>query len=150
MVDYTTYIQDRLDPQQVWHSDKARWNKNSYYITEIITMGFSAMIPVINLLPVQTKPVLSALLAGSVVVAAGIAKLGKFQENWLNYRALAEALEREKELCQHQIGDYAVAPEAREKLLIERVENMLASTTSQFLSIHRAEQTPPTPPRSIQ
>ena len=41
---------------------------------------------------------ISASLAALIVVASGIAKLCKFQENWLSFRTIAEALEREKEL----------------------------------------------------
>ena len=40
--------------------------------------------------------VLSAILGGIVVMAAAVGKLFKFHENWLHYRALAEALAREK------------------------------------------------------
>jgi hypothetical protein len=42
--------------------------------------------------------VFSAVLGGVVVVAASVGNLFKFHENWLQYRALIEALEREKEL----------------------------------------------------
>jgi hypothetical protein len=99
---------------------------------------------VVNLLELKHAPVISACFASVVVVATVIDKLCNFQENWRNFRALAEVLDREKELYQYKIGDYAVAPEVGEKLLIERVEHMLASTTSQFLSIHRAENIPKT------
>ena len=50
--------------------------------------------------------VLSAILGGIVVLAAAIGKLFKFHENWLHYRALAEAFAREKELYSAGAGDY--------------------------------------------
>jgi len=51
--------------------------------------------------------VLSAVLGGVVVVVASVGKLFKFHENWLQYRTLVEALEREKELYSVGAGDYA-------------------------------------------
>jgi hypothetical protein len=72
------------------------------------------------------------------LISAGLAKLFKFQENWLQYRAIAESLGREREMYSGKVGDYAVAAENAEALLIERVEGLLASTTSQFIATHRA------------
>ena len=38
----------------------------------------------------------SAVLGGVVIVAASVGNLFKFHENWLQYRTLVEALERER------------------------------------------------------
>jgi hypothetical protein len=140
------YLNDRIETQIKWHSEKATWNKAKYYLAEIITLVSGASIPVINVLDVFSDPsivrMLSASLAALGVIAAGISKLYKFQENWLNFRALAEAMRREKELYFYQVGDYGSQTDRRQKLLVERVENMLASATSQFVSIQRAEREP--------
>ena len=78
--------------------------------------------------------VLSAILGGVVVLAAAIGKLFKFHENWLHYRALVEALARERELYSVGAGDYAgVDHTGRDRLLVERVENLIANKTAQFL-----------------
>jgi hypothetical protein len=140
------YLDERIETQIKWHSEKANWNKTKYYLAEIITLGAGALIPVINVFDVLSNPnlirILSAALAALAVFSAGISKLYKFQENWLNFRALAEALRREKELYFYHVGDYESQTDRRQKLLVERVENMLASATSQFVSIQRAEREP--------
>lgn len=140
------YLTDRIQAQINWHSDKANRNKTHYYLAEIITLGAGALIPVINVFDVLSNPnlirILSAALAALAVFSSGISKLYKFQENWLNFRALAEALRREKELYSYHVGDYESQSDRRQKLLVERVENMLASATSQFVSIQRAEREP--------
>ena len=60
-------------------------------------------------------------------------------ENWLQYRTLVETLEREKELCSVGAGEYAEADEdGRNRLLVERVENILANTTSQFVETNQS------------
>lgn len=146
MIEDFEYLNERLEKQREWHSAKADWNKKRHYVTEVIMLGAVALIPVINVLGVTSQDwsrVLSVSLASVSVVSAGIGKLYKFQENWLSFRALAEALKREKELYLNQVGDYALENNRRQKILVERIENMLASTTTQFVAIHKAEQEKP-------
>jgi hypothetical protein len=136
------YLERRLEPQRKWHNEKAKWNKRRFYTVEVATLLAGAAIPVVNLW-VAGDPywagVLSAILGGVVVVAASVGKLFKFHENWLQYRALAEALERERELYSVGAADYTEADEAgRNRLLVERVESILASTTSQFIETHQS------------
>jgi uncharacterized protein DUF4231 len=78
--------------------------------------------------------VLSAILGGLVVMAAAVGKLFKFHENWLHYRALVEALARDKELYSVGAGDYVTLDGARcNPLLVERVEN------AQFIETHKRD-----------
>ena len=82
----------------------------------------------------------SAILGAVVVISAGIAKLFKFQDNWLQFRVVAEGFEREKELHAQKVGDYAINDEEKSNgLLVERVEALLTTTTMQFISIHRTK-----------
>jgi len=138
------YLERRLEPQRKWHNEKAKWNKRRFYTVEVATLLAGAAIPVVNLW-VAGDPywagVLSAILGGVVVVAASVGKLFKFHENWLQYRTLVEALEREKELYSVGAADYAELDEAgRNRLLVERVESILASTTSQFIETHQSSR----------
>ena len=72
-------------------------------------------------------------------MAVAVGKLFKFHENWLQYRALAEALEREKELYSVGAADYPKANGAgRNQLLVGRVENLIGNTTSQFIETQRS------------
>jgi hypothetical protein len=136
------YVERRLEPQRKWHNEKATWNKRRFYAVEVVTLLAGAAIPVVNLWLVHDAfwaGVLSAILGGVVVVAASVGKLFKFHENWLHYRTLVEALEREKELYSVGANDYAKADEAgRNRLLVERVENLIANTTSQFIETHQS------------
>lgn len=138
MSEPSDYLQRRVVTQREWHSVKATWNKRRYYGVEIMTLLAGAAIPVVNLWVADPR-VLSGILGGVIVVAAGVGKLFKFQENWLQFRTLAEALEREEELYKTGVADYAGADDARRGgLLVERVENILAGSVSQFIAMHRA------------
>jgi hypothetical protein len=138
------YINERIDDQIGWHSQKSKWNKQRYYFTEVVLLLSTALIPVINVFNILPNTsltrILSAVLGAVGVIASGVSKLYKFQENWLNYRALTEALRREKEFYVHQIGAYETAAERGKKILVVNVENLLASATSQFVSVHRSER----------
>jgi predicted membrane protein len=141
-----SYLNERLEKQLNWHSTRASHNKNKFYAVEVITLIAGALIPVINIVelpPTQQfwQRMGSALLAAIIVVTTGIGKLFKFQENWLTYRGLTEELEREKELYLNRVWQYAAASEEdRQKLLVERTESILSTTTSRFVSLHRAER----------
>jgi len=116
---------------------------------EVITLLSGAAIPVVNLWVVKDAylaGVLSAIFGGLVVVAAAVGKLFKFHDNWLHYRALVEALAREKELYSAGAGDYGAPLDeaSRKRLLVERVENLLASATSRFIETHRSDRDAPT------
>jgi len=145
------YINRRLESQRKWHSDQAGWNKKWFYTVEIITLVAGALIPIINVIDWPSGShvvrILSASLAAILVVAASLGRLYKFQENWLNYRGLTEALRREEEMYLNRVGEYGVlSDQERNRLLVERVEGILASTTTQYLTLHRAErERPPTP-----
>lgn len=52
MTEEFAYLDNRLEAQRKWHSDKAAWNRKRFYITEIITLVAGSMIPIIN---VRTK-----------------------------------------------------------------------------------------------
>jgi hypothetical protein len=137
------YLQRRLEPQEKWHDERARLNKRLFYTVEVATLLAGAAIPVVNLWAVKDAylaGVLSAILGGVVVMAAAVGKLFKFHENWLHYRALVEALAREKELYSVGAGDYATVDGAgRNRLLVERVENLIANKTAQFIETHKRD-----------
>ena len=137
------YLQRRLEPQEAWHDKRARLNKHLFYTVEVATLLSGAAIPVVNLWAVQDAHlagVLSAILGGAVVMAAAVGKLFKFHENWLHYRALVEALAHERELYSIGAGDYAKSDATRRnRLLVERVENLIANKTAQFIETHKRD-----------
>jgi hypothetical protein len=75
------YLERRLEPQEKWHEEKARWNKWLFYTMEVVTLLSGAAIPVVNLWVIKDAylaGVLSAILGGLVVVAAAVGKLSSF------------------------------------------------------------------------
>ena len=135
------YTERRVREQQDWHSQKAAWNRRRYYACEIATLLAGALVPVVNVVwttnDAWVARVLSAVLGSIVVIATGIAKLFKFQENWLQYRSIAEALGRERELYLGKVGAYGANGANPESLLVEHVEDLLVAGTSKFIATHQ-------------
>lgn len=140
------YLAQRLIPQREWHDRKAAVNKRRYYYTQLATLLAGATIPIVTLWAANNpywSGLLTAILGGVVVVAAAVEKLFKFQENWLLYRTVAEALAREEQLYQTGAAEYAGADEAaRKRLLAERAETVLSTTTSQYVATHKSTREP--------
>lgn len=139
------YVERRLDEQADWHSRKSKQNKRKYYLVEITTLFAGALIPIINIIEMDDhrRRLLSGVLASIGVVAVGISKLCKFQENWLTFRGVDEGLRREKELFLNCVGEYDLPSEPeRLRRLVARVEGTISTTTSQFIDLHRERQRP--------
>ena len=152
MTEEFEYLEDRIDNQQKWHSKKSTQNKQRFYFFEIITLVAGALIPVINVLDIVPDSWirwLSTSLAAIILISTGLGRLYKYQENWLNYRDLSEALKREKQFYLYEVGEYDMRSERkRQHTLVERVESILASATSQYFSLHRATSEEAQEPRS--
>ena len=74
----------------------------------------------------------------SVVLASTTAavKTFKFQENWLNYRTVAEALKKEKHYYNAGAIEYATT-ENKKQLFVERVEALISRENSLWMVVHR-------------
>jgi hypothetical protein len=62
-------------------------------------------------------------------------KIGQFGNLWRSYRLSAEVLEMELQLYAYESGPYAVAADKRDRLLVERTEQILAREAGDWRSI---------------
>jgi len=68
-----------------------------------------------------------------IVVLESLQSLYQLQSNWISYRATAEALKHEKFLWLAKAGPY-LNPETRNALFAERVESLLSTENSKWIS----------------
>jgi len=113
----------RLEDQLAWYSRQSEHHQRSYRFLKVVELLVAAAIPVSA--AAGASALAAGVLGGVVVVLEGAQQLFQFQQNWLGYRATAEALKREKFLYLAEAGPYAGTdrPLAR---LAERVEVLLA------------------------
>lgn len=140
-MDFEKYLTDRYRPQIEWYDTKSARNKTFYYIIQWSVIAVSAVIPVlISSLPVESKWITILL---SIILAIGTAglKTFKFQENWINYRTIAESLKKEFSYLQAGIGDYQNS-DNKSSLFVERVESLISRENTLWITIHQEKEKP--------
>ncbi|TCS64579.1 DUF4231 domain-containing protein [Primorskyibacter sedentarius] len=135
------YLEQRLNDQIEWYDRKSVSNQQAYKKLRLIEIIAAAMIPL--LAGYTDKHAYVAMVLGGlgliVAVLAGIIGLYRFQENWGEYRAIAESLKQEKFLFLAKAAPYD--GEKPFELLVTRVETMLRNETSGWTqSIRKATQ----------
>lgn len=138
------YIRERLDDQISWYGKKSSYNKLRFRICQLIVIVASAVIPIINLGiplfgsdPFQALGI-TAILGGVITIVTALSQMDAYFETWVLYRTTGETLKRERFLYINSAADYsALSGEAKNKLLVERVEAMLSSENSKFLSLQQ-------------
>lgn len=76
-----------------WYSRAATRSRRAYQILKMATLAGGAAVTV--LAAIAATAVLTASLAGAVVVMEGAQQLFQFHANWISYRAAAESLRQQ-------------------------------------------------------
>ena len=117
------YAWDRREDQLGWYGRKAQLNKDAFYRLKVAQILVAAAIPVAA--AAGATAWLVAATGATILVLEGLQQLFQFQQNWIGYRATAEALKHEKHLYLSEAGPYAGAARA-DALLAERVEGLVS------------------------
>lgn len=145
------YLEKRLQGQQLWYEQKASSSKRRFmrFQTTIIILG--ALIPLIIVFDNFAKEIIdfkdikclaifhglsgfiSAIIAATIAILAGIDKLTQPQTNWFNYRSNEEMLKKEEWMYRYLVGPYRGLSECdAEKQLVERVESVISADIARF------------------
>jgi Protein of unknown function (DUF4231) len=139
------YMKKRLENQLNWYDKKAKSNLNRYYVIQILILGFSALIPIVNVVGgyEMTIRIISSVLGAIILGATGILQLTKAQESWIIFRSTAETLKKEYNLYMLKAGDYSdpnLIDEKRDKLFVERAESVMAMEGTKYFSIRQKSE----------
>ncbi len=132
------YLEQRLDDQINWYDKKSSANQAAYKRLRLIEIIAAASIPLLAGYSQKSEYVgLTIGVIGLIVaVLAGIVSLYRFQENWNEYRAVAESLKQEKYLYLARAEPYN--GDQPFELLVQRVEALLKSETTGWSQAMRA------------
>lgn len=129
--DYTNmspedYIKNRLEDQISWYDKKSIDAQKKYKCFQRAEIIMAAAIPFLSGFASThpVVPVIISLLGTLVVISASMSRLGKYHENWLEYRATCELLRHEKYLYLTGTNPYE---DKSFQLLVERVESMISA-----------------------
>ena len=128
---------ERLEDQLGWYDRKSGHQKLWFQRLKVMQIVIAAAIPVVA--GVGADAWITGSLGASIVVLEGIQQLFQYQQNWLGYRATAEALKHDKYLYLARAGPYRDAA-TRDVVLAERVEALVSQEQSSW----SAAQTEPT------
>ena len=120
------YLEQRLDSQAQWYDRRAATNQHCYRALRVLEVILASSIPLFSSLAPGSPPIgiLVSVIGVSIAIISGLLGLYKFQENWIEYRATAEALKHEKFMFLTHSGPYNVEPGL--PILVERVEGIIA------------------------
>ncbi len=127
---------ERLEDQLRWYDTKSAHHKTWFHWLKVAQIVIAAAIPVVAAVGGDGAAATAGLLGATIVVLEGLQQLFQFQQNWISYRATAEALKHEKFLYTAGAGPYsdAIRPDA---LLAERVEGLVSQEHAAWTSSQR-------------
>jgi uncharacterized protein DUF4231 len=129
-------VWERLLEQLRWYDEKSTHHKLWFQTLKVLQLVIAAAIPVIA--AAGASAAVGGALGATIVVLEGMQQLFQFQQNWITYRATAEALKHEQFLYLAEAGPYAAAPRPL-ALLAERVEALVAQEHASWAQAQQAE-----------
>jgi hypothetical protein len=133
MISPDEYIEQRLSDQIGWYDRKSTTNQRWFKRLRFAEIVAAATIPFLSGFADKSFPIKIAIGALGVFVAVIASLLGllQFQVHWIEYRATAESLKKEKFLFLTQTDPYD--KDDAFHLLVQRVEALLSKESSDWL-----------------
>jgi hypothetical protein len=133
MISPEDYIEQRLNDQISWYDRKSGTNQRWFRRLRFAEIVAAATIPFLSGFAGNSLPIKIAIGALGVVVAVIASLLGllHLQEHWIEYRATAEWLKKEKFLFLTQTEPYDKGDAFH--LLVQRVEALLSKESTEWV-----------------
>jgi hypothetical protein len=125
---------ERLEDQLSWYEGTSAHHKRWFLRLKVAQIVIAASIPAAA--AAGASAAVAGVMGATIVVFEGVQQLFQFQQNWVTYRATAEALKHEKFLRAAHAGPYAGAarPDA---LLAERIEGLVSQEHAAWTSVQK-------------
>lgn len=128
------YMTQRVDDQLNWLEKKSAFNQQRYKLSKAVVIIASVSIPFLAGFIDENAMVMKFAIAFSglvISIAEGLSALHKYHENWIQYRATAESLKREKILYLTQAGTYRDSPAPFHDFVVA-IESILANENAKW------------------
>jgi hypothetical protein len=139
---FDEYLKDRYQDQIDYYGSKAGRNKKIYNWFQWSVIIISSLLPVLVVSINEKYKLVAAGLSVVLAIGTSALKAFKFQENWLNYRQLAETLKQEKHFYDAGIGSYASAPD-KHAVFVDRVESLISRENAIWTNVHQQKEESP-------
>ena len=121
------YIEQRLDNQMRWYSDKSVVNQRKYKRWQVIKIVTALLITILSLLSIKYDeyiPYVVGLLGAFIIFIESFVKIFDYKKLWISYRITSENLKKEKLLFKTKSHPYKNESEAFD-LLVQRCESIM-------------------------
>ena len=136
---FDEYLKERYRKQIDYYSSKALTNKKLYGLFQWSVITISAVMPVVVVSYSENYKWAAAGLSLVLAIATSALKAFKFQENWMNYRQVAETLRQEEYFYEADLGPYATAADKR-SLFVDRVESLISRESAIWVNVHQQKE----------
>ena len=136
---FERYLADRYQDQVKWYAKKSSLYKRYYQCCQWIAIVTSTSIPVLVVSISGDYKWFTAGLSVILAVVTNALKTFKIQENWLNYRTIAETLKKEQHYYDANADEYA-GVENREQRFVERVEAIISMENTLWMGLHQKRE----------
>lgn len=134
------YLDERVDEQIKWMSQKAKSNKGSYQILRLLQISLGILVSAAGAYATSWDigPPLLTCVGALISLASAWETVNDYQNNWIRYRHTKEDLERERLLYRTASGPYRRSTaegdeeEASFTLFVSRVEALLGQEVDQW------------------
>lgn len=131
----TAYMEERLAQYQGWYDGKAVKMKALHLRLRTTSVVGGALVPALVNVQLPYINILTTAVSLLVVILVSLESVYHYREQWKNYRSTEQVLGHERVYYKTRCGPYDGLDErAAFRLLVERVENAIASENASTLS----------------
>lgn len=140
-MDILSYLNERVEDQIKWYSDKATCYKTWYKILQTIEIVLAAIIPLLTGYSVKVSwiPFVIGCIGVLITIIESLSKLNKLHENWIHYRSTSELLKFQKHLFITRSSPYNNCGDTIENLFVKNIEQIISSENGQWKSLNVRE-----------
>ncbi|OMF48754.1 hypothetical protein BK135_10495 [Paenibacillus peoriae] len=134
------YLFERLEDQINWYDKKSSDCQKKYKRLKWVEIGSAAAIPILSGFSsnLQVIAVIISLLGASIAIIESLLSLGKYHENWIEYRGISETLKQEKYMYLTRAGVYKISEPF--ELLVERIESIISKENINWANLNSKKQ----------
>lgn len=131
------YLKTRVQEQIDWYDKRSQNGQRLFKRLRGAEIVAAALIPFLSGLVISNEKfrllgtVIIGILGMTVTIIAGFLSLGRYQENWAEYRTTCEGLVKEKYLFETKSEPYGGGEEAF-NLLVQRVEALVSKENTNW------------------
>lgn len=148
ILDECRYVEERLDDQINWYSEKSSSYQKMYKILKRTEIIIAALIPILTSITISLDELRSVMswivgtFGASISIIEGFLSLGKYHENWIEYRRVSETLKKEKYMFLTKTGVYKEgdASSTTFTTLVERTESIISNENVNWANLNSNEK----------